>query len=159
MSTQHEPDTPGIFVRLFDNNEFEVLWLNGRGIIEMATSEEYFTGDRISDYLSRQNIESCPRDIYSSWGEMEGVSVLRQLTLYESVHYLGRSARVCAFLRPKNQAIRFIQGLERGIDPMEHQLAEELQHYLHRFDDVDPATQSGAGRLSEEQLLSITTTK
>ncbi len=154
-------DNPGIFVRLFDSNAYEVLWLDGHGVIEMATSEESFTGDRITDYLSQQNVESYARDIYSPWGEFEGVAVLRRLTLHESVHYLGRGARICAFLRPKIQAVRFIQGLEKGTNPIEHQIAAEVRIYLHRFDETetDRTTQSGIFRMLEEQLLSITTTK
>jgi hypothetical protein len=95
--------------------------------------------------------------MYSPWGEFEGVVVLRSLTLYEAVHYLGRNARVCAFLRPKMQAIRFIEGLQKGKDCTEHRVAKEISQYLDRFDEDSgiQTSKSGLYRIMEEQLLNI----
>lgn len=150
-------NNPGIFVRIFGPDDFEVMWQDGHGIIEMASNEESATGDPIMGHLE-ENADSYVREMYSPWGEFEGVAVLRRLTLHESVHYLGRKARLCAFLRPKVQAMRFIQGLEKSKDTTDHKVAAMMRQYLYRFDETleERMTQSGIYRIMEEQLLNIT---
>jgi hypothetical protein len=158
MTSQKENlSNPGIFVRIFDDDDYEVRWLTGHEIIEMANEEELHGGERITEYLERKHVDSYVREMYSPWGEFEGVVVLRSLTLYEAVHYLGRDARVCAFLRPKMQAIRFIEGLQKGKNCTEHQVAEEILQYLDRFDDDSgiQISKSGLYRIMEDQLLNI----
>ncbi|MDR2440540.1 MAG: hypothetical protein LBE12_14355 [Planctomycetaceae bacterium] len=158
MTTQKENlNNPGIFVRIFDDNDYEIRWLSGHEIIEIANEEELQGGERITAYLERKHVDSYVREMYSPWGEFEGVVVLRSLTLYEAVHYLGRDARICAFLRPKMQALRFIEGLQKGKDCTEHQVAEEIKQHLSYFDDdSEPQiSKSGLYRVMEEQLLNI----
>ncbi|MDR3199320.1 MAG: hypothetical protein LBU34_15740 [Planctomycetaceae bacterium] len=158
MATQKENlNNPGIFVRIFDDDDYEVRWLNGHEIIEVANGEELGGGERITAYLERKHVDSYVREMYSPWGEFEGVVVLRRLTLYEAVHYLGREARICAFLRPKMQAVRFIEGLQKGKDSTEHQVAEEIKRCLTYFDEDPEIQTSKAGfyRMMEEQLLNI----
>ncbi|MDR1268920.1 MAG: hypothetical protein LBK82_05295 [Planctomycetaceae bacterium] len=158
MTTQKENlSNPGIFVRIFDDNDYEVRWLNGHEIIEMANEEELHGGERVTEYLVRKHVDSYVREMYSPWGEFEGVAVLRSLTLYEAVHYLGRNARICAFLRPKTQAIRFVEGLQKGKDCTEHQVAEKIQNCLVHFDEDSEIqfSKSGLYRAMEEQLLNI----
>lgn len=159
MTSNYENhDNPGIFVRIFDDRHFEILWMDGHGLIEMANQEEVTSSDSIASYLSEKDIaDGYARDIYSPWGEYEGVAVLRRLTLYESVHYLGRQAKVCAFLRPKIQAERFIIGLEKGKDPVGHEAAKAMRQYLHCFDDYpqQKLSQENLHRMMEEQLLNI----
>ena len=160
MSNSENYDRLGIFARLFGNGTFEVLWLDGYSVIEMAASEEYFTGDSIPDYLSRQNIESYARDLFSPWGELEGMPLLRRLSLSEAIHYLGRSARVCAFLSSKTNSLRFIDALDRDGGLVEQQMAEEVRYYLDRFDEIESLTLptvSHPAEAAEEQLLNITT--
>jgi hypothetical protein len=154
------PNNPGIFVRIFDEDDYEVNWFNGHEIIELANEEESNGGETITNYLERKHhIDSYIREIYSPWGEFEGVAVLRNLTLYEAVHYLGRNAKICAFLRPKIQAVRFIEGLRKGKGPTEHIVAEEIQQFLCHFDQTPEIqiSKSGFYRQLEEQLLNITT--
>lgn len=151
-------DNPGIFVRIFDTEHFEVFWLDGHALIEMAHQEEQDSDDSVSMFLSRKEAaDTYAREMYSPWGEYEGVTVLRQLTLHESVHYLGRHAKVCAFLRPKEQAVRFIHGLELGKNPAGHKAAATMRKYLHRFDDLpqERLSQEALQRMMEEQLLNI----
>lgn len=159
MSSHRENhENPGIFVRIFDRNDYEIYWLDGHGVIEMATEEEATTQDPITGYLERQHVDSYVREMYSPWGEFEGVAVLRRLTLYESVHYLGRNAKVCAFLRPKVQAERFIEGLEKSKEPIAQRIVTEMKTYLKRF-DIEPRerfTEDELHRIMEEQLLNIT---
>ncbi|MDR2757430.1 MAG: hypothetical protein LBC20_17185 [Planctomycetaceae bacterium] len=158
MTTQKENlSNPGIFVRIFDDNDFEVRWLDGHEIIETANEEELHGGERITAYLERKHVDSYVREMYSPWGEFEGVVVLRRLTLYEAVHYLGRNAQLCAFLRPKMQAVRFIEGLLKGKNCTEHQVAEEIKQYLTCFDEDSgiQVSKSGLYRMMEEQLLNI----
>jgi hypothetical protein len=158
MTSQNENlSNPGILVRIFDDDDYEVRWLNGHEIIEMANEEELHGGERITEYLERKHVDSYVREMYSPWGEFEGVVVLRSLTLYEAVHYLGRNARVCAFLRPKMQAVRFIEGLQKGKGGAEHQVAEEIRQHLSHFEDDSEiqTSKSGLYRIMEEQLLNI----
>jgi hypothetical protein len=160
MTAQKENlGNPGIFVRIFDDDDYEVRWLNGHEIIEMANEEELCGGERITEYLERKLVDSYVREMYSPWGEFEGVAVLRHLTLYEAVHYLGRNARICAFLRPKMQAVRFIEGLQKSKEHTEYLVAEEIRHYLCHFDDESELqiSKSGLYRILEDQLLNITT--
>ncbi len=160
MSTSRENlDNPGIFVRIRDKEGFEVHWLDGHQLIEMAEEEERSSSDPITNHLERKHVDNYVREIYSPWGQLEDVAVLRRLTLHEAVHYLGREARICAFLRPKEQAIRFLRGLEKSKDPTEHRAASVICQYLNRFDEYPESelTKSGIYRLLEEQLLNITT--
>jgi hypothetical protein len=152
-------DNPGIFVRVFGEDDYEVFWTDGHGIIDMATNEELLSGDSINVYLENHQVDNLKREMYSPWGEFEGVTVLRQITLNESVHYLGRKARICAFLRPKIQATRFMQGLEKGNDRTELEVAAEIRGYLYKFDEKpqEDITKSGLFRIMENQLLNITT--
>lgn len=159
MASQKENhENPGIFIRIFNRKDYEIYWLDGHGVIEMATEEEAVTQDSITGYLERQHVDSYVREMYSPWGEFEGVAVLRRLTLYESVHYLGRNAKVCAFLRPKIQAERFIEGLKKSKEPVVHRIAAEMQTYLRRFDEDTQTrfTEDELQRIMEEQLLNIT---
>lgn len=159
MTSNYENhNNPGIFVRIFDDRRFEVLWMDGNGLIEMANQEEETSNDSITNYLSEKDVaDGYVREIYSPWGEYEGVAVLRRLTLYESVHYLGRHAKVCAFLRPRIQAERFIIGLEKGKDAIGHEAANAMRQYLHYFDEypLQKVSQENLQRMMEEQLLNI----
>ena len=160
MSSNRENlENPGIFVRIRDGFEFEVLWLDGHELIQLAETEERSDGDAILEYLAKKHVDNYHREIYDPWGRLEDVAVLRSITLHEAVHYLGRHARICAFLRPQEQAIRFLHGLEKSNDPTEHRAAAVLGQNLHRFNDLptEKLSQSGIYRLLEEQLLSITT--
>lgn len=161
MSSLHNENhhNPGIFVRVFGHDDYEVYWLDGHGVIELATQEEESCKETITDYLERNHVDSYVREMYSPWGEFEGVAVLRRLTLNESVHYLGRNARLCAFLRPRVQAVRFIRGLENSKDKSMHEVAFEMRKYLHRFDELTHVrvSQSDLYRMMEEQLINITT--
>jgi len=160
MSSNRENlENPGIFVRIRSRDEFEVLWLDGHELIRLAETEERSDGDAILEHLEKKHVDNYHREIYDPWGRLEEVAVLRRITLYEAVHYLGRNAKVCAFLRPREQAIRFLRGLERSKDPTEHRAASVLGQYLQRFDDhpMEKLSRSGIYRLLEEQLLSITT--
>lgn len=148
-------ENPGIFVRIFNQEHYEVFWLDGHQVIDMANNEEATTDDSITDYL--EDNQNYVREMYSPLGEFEGVAVLRRLTLYESVHYLGRSAKVCAFLRPKVQAERFIRGLEKSKEPVAHKVAATMRRYLERFDESLQTTlsQSALYDIMEEQLMNI----
>ena len=158
-SNKENHENPGLFVRIFDEDDFEVLWLDGHAIIEMAGNEESLGGEPISEYLERKHVDSFAREMYSPRGEFEGVAVLRRLTLHEAVHYLGRQAKICAFLRPKIQAERFIQGLEKEGRYTENRVADEMRFYLQRFDEEPEVrmTQTSLYRMMESQLLNITT--
>ncbi len=152
-------ENPGIFVRILEGEECEVHWLDGHELIELAESEEQSSGELIVNHLESKHVENYRREIYDPWGRLEDVAVLRRLTLHEAVHYLGRNSRICAFLRPKEQAVRFVHGLEKSKDPAEHHAAAMIRKYLQRFDEhpMEKLSQSGIYRLLEEQLLSITT--
>ncbi|MDR0871731.1 MAG: hypothetical protein LBN39_13170 [Planctomycetaceae bacterium] len=158
MSLSNENlDNPGIFVRIFDEDDFEVFWLDGHRVIEITEGEQEAGGESITGYLQRNQVENFSREMYSPLGEYEGVAVLRQLTLYEAVHYLGRRADICAFLRPKVQAERFIHGLEKSKNRTYREAALEIRHYLHRFDEEseEQLTRTGLFRQMEEQLMNI----
>ncbi|MDR2171362.1 MAG: hypothetical protein LBP59_14565 [Planctomycetaceae bacterium] len=160
MTAQKENhDNPGIFVRVFSPENYEVFWTDGHGIIAMATNEETLTGDSINCYLERCQVDNFSRDMYSPLGEFEGIINLRQITLNESVHYLGRNAKICAFLRPKVQALRFVHGLEKQNSIIELEVAAAIRGLLEKFDEhpEDNYTKSGLFRLMENQLLNITT--
>lgn len=160
MASQKENlENPGIFVRIFNKEHYEVFWLDGHQVIDMANNEEAMTDDSITAYLEDNHVDSYVREMYSPRGEFEGVAVLRRLTLYESVHYLGRNAKVCAFLRPKVQAERFIRGLEKSKESVAHKVAETMKRYIERFDETpqEKMTQSSLFNIMEEQLLNIST--
>jgi hypothetical protein len=161
MTAQKENhDNPGIFVRFFGSDNYEVLWTDGHGVIEMATNEENLTGDSINGYLEGcRQVDNFTREMYSPWGEFEGVTTLRQITLNESVHYLGRNAKICAFLRPKVQALRFVYGLEKRNNVCEVELAAAVRNHIPTFDELPEKnyTRSGLFRMMESQLLNITT--
>ncbi|MDR2346045.1 MAG: hypothetical protein LBE18_08260 [Planctomycetaceae bacterium] len=160
MTAQKENhDNPGIFTRVFNADNYEVFWTDGHGIIEMATNEENLTGDSINSYLARCQVDNFMREMYSPWGEFEGITTLRQITLNESVHYLGRNAKICAFLRPKVQALRFVHGLEKQNNTTELEVAAAIRNLLGKFDEhpEENFTKSGLFRLMENQLLNITT--
>ena len=150
---------PGIFVRIHGEGEFEVNWLDGHELIQLAETEERSSDDTIVKHLENRHVDNYHREIYDPWGRLEDVAVLRRLTLHEAVHYLGRHAKICAFLRPKEQAIRFLHGLEKSKDVVEHRAASVICQYLRHFDDrpMEKLSQSGIYRLLEEQLLNITT--
>jgi hypothetical protein len=152
-------NNPGIFVRIFDEDDFEVRWTDGNALIELATREEEIGGESIAQYLERkQVVDGFAREMYNPWGKYEGVAVLRRLTLHEAVHYLGRNVKLCAFLRPKIQAVRFIHGLEKGKNRTRREVAAEMRQLIHRFDEAleDPLSQSGLIDVMEEQLFNIT---
>jgi hypothetical protein len=160
MTTNQENlENPGIFVRIRGADEYEVLWMDGNQLIELATTEERSGGDPITDHLEKKHIDNYSREIYDPLGRLEDVMVLRRLTLRESVHYLGRNVKICAFLRPKEQAARFILGLKKSKDVAEQRAAVVIEQYLYRFDEsaMEKLSQSGIYRLLEEQLMSITT--
>ncbi|MDR0391825.1 MAG: hypothetical protein LBH59_07960 [Planctomycetaceae bacterium] len=152
-------DNPGIFIRFFEPDNYEVFWTDGHGIIEMAMNEETLSSDTINDYLEECQVDNFAREMYSPWGEFEGVTTLRQITLNEAVHYLGRHAKVCAFLRPKVQALRFVRGLEKRNNIPELEVAAAIRNLIGRFDELpeENFTKSGLFRLMENQLLNITT--
>jgi hypothetical protein len=154
-------DNPGIFVRIFKSKNYEVFWTDGHEIIAMATNEEALTGDLIKDYLEKCQIDNFTREMYSPLGEFEGVKTLRQITLNESVHYLGRNtiAIDCAFLRPKVMALRYVHGLEKRNDTNELEVAAAIRNLIGRFDELpeENLTKSGLFRLMENQLLNIIT--
>ncbi|MDR3183706.1 MAG: hypothetical protein LBT89_12460 [Planctomycetaceae bacterium] len=158
-ATRENPEKPGIFVRMFDGGTYEVFWLDGHSVVEKARNEEVQSGEPISHYLEHKHVDNFVREMYSPWGEFEGYASLRQLTLHESVHYLARKARICAFLRPKGQASRFIQGLLKGKDRNEHKLAAEVERLIPNFgeDPLAAGTKSAVYRIMESQLLNLTT--
>lgn len=159
MASQKENlSNPGIFVRIFGKEHYEVFWLDGHEVIDMANNEEATTDDSITGYLEDNHVDSYVREMYSPRGEFEGVAVLRRLTLYESVHYLGRHAKVCAFLRPRVQAERFVKGLEKSKESVAHQVAAVMRRYFDRFDEAAQTKMSQASlcNIMEEQLLNIT---
>ena len=152
-------ENPGIFVRVRDEGKFDVHWLDGHELIELAEIEERDSGEPLTDHLEKHHVDNYHREIYDQWGRLEEVAVLRRLTLHEAVHYLGRNAKICAFLRPKEQATRFLHGLEKSENATELKAAVVVDQYLHRFDELPmkKLSQSGIYRLLEEQLLNITT--
>lgn len=159
MSTNRENlDNPGIFVRILSDEMYEILWQDGHGLIEMAYKEERYSDNSIASFL-RQNAEvhDIEQDDYDEWGTKTSTLTLRSITLRESVHFLGRNARVCAFLRPKPQAIRFMNALEKGGSLVELRAASEIKKLLYLFDQKDEILI--AERLSdylENQLFNIT---
>jgi hypothetical protein len=159
MTAQKENlGNPGIFVRVFSTGGYEVLWLDGNGVIETARGEGELSGELITEYLTRNNVDSYVREMYSPRGEFEGTSVIRSLTLHEAVHYLGRRAKVCAFLRPKGQAVKFLEGLRKGKSSLEQKVADEIELLLCRFEDEKlDISKSSIYRMMESQLLNITT--
>ena len=97
------------------------------------------------------------QDDYDVWGNKTATLTLRSITLREAVHFLGRNAKICAFLRPKAQALRFINALEKGGSLVELKAATEIKRLLPRFEKIDEIL--FVERLSdylEEQLLNIT---
>ncbi|MDR3232896.1 MAG: hypothetical protein LBT46_04405 [Planctomycetaceae bacterium] len=158
-AARENPENPGIFVRMFDGNTFEVLWIDGHSVVEKARSEETSSGKPISHYLEHKHVDNFVREMYSPWGEFEGYASLRQLTLHEAVHYLAHNAKICAFLRPKGQAVQFVQGLYRGKDRYEHQLAAKVEGMIPNFGEAPLAadTRSAVYRILESQLLNLTT--
>ena len=158
-SSRENLENPGIFVRTREEGTFEVTWMDGHQLIELAESEARADDEPITNHLEKQHVDNYHREIYDQFGRLEEITVLRRLTLHEAVHYLGRNAAICAFLRPKEQAIRFLRGLEKSKNPTEQRAATVIDQYLYRFDDrpEDKLSQSGIYRLLEEQLLTITT--
>ncbi|MCL2303946.1 MAG: hypothetical protein FWC43_01230 [Planctomycetaceae bacterium] len=158
MSTNRENlENPGIFVRVFDETH-QVRWIDGRGLIEAAYQEELDNEDSIADFLRGSSATfDFEQDDYDEWGNKTATLTLRSITLREAVHFLGRRARICAFLRPKAQAHRFMNALEKGGSLVELQVAAEIRRLLPRFEKIDEILL--AERLSdylEEQLLNIT---
>ena len=158
-SSRENLENPGIFVRIRYDGTFEVQWMDGHQLIELAETEARTDGEKLTDHLEKKYVDSYHREIYDPWGQLEDIAVLRSLTLHEAVHYLGRQAKICAFLRPKAQAVRFLHGLEMGEDAAERRAATVVGQYLYRFDEhpMERLSRSGIYRLLEEQLLSITT--
>ncbi|GHT20005.1 hypothetical protein FACS1894189_8960 [Planctomycetales bacterium] len=146
-----------IFVRVFSTGDFEVFWKDGNGIIEIANLEEQSSGEPIAEYLVQHNVSNYVREMYSPWGEFEGTSVVRRLTLHEAVHYLGRRARICAFLRPRGQAVKFIEGLRKGKSSLEQNVAAEIEPFMDSFEEEQLGiSRSAVYRMMESQLLNIT---
>jgi len=158
-SSRENLENPGIFVRIRHEGVFEVQWMDGHQLIELAETEAQTDEEELMNHLEKKHVDNYHRVIYDPWGRLEDIAVLRSLTLYEAVHYLGRQAKICAFLRPKAQAVRFLHGLETGEDSTEQHAATVINRYLYRFDEhpMERLSQSGIYRLLEEQLLSITT--
>lgn len=160
MSTNRENlENPGIFVRILNDEMYEVLWRDGRGLIEMAYKEEHYSDSSIADFLRYSaEVHDIEQDDYDEWGTKTSTLTLRSITLREAVHFLGRNAKVCAFLRPKPQAIRFMNALEKGGSLIELKAACEMKKLLNHFDHTDDELLV-AERLSEyleNQLFSIT---
>lgn len=152
-------ENPGIFVRVLDDEQYSVLWTDGRGVMEMAYQEERYCEDEpITGFLRKStHCDDLERDTYDEWGTYTSTIVLRSITLREAVHYLGRDTKICAFLRPKAQAVRFLNALEKGGSLVELKAAAEIRKFLPRFEKIDEVL--FAERLSEyleEQLLNIT---
>ena len=130
-------DNPGILVRIFGSSDFEVLWLDGHEIIEMANTEKHLSGEFVSHVLSKKgNDNSNIRNIYTPWGECKGTITVQFSTLYESVNFLGRRAGFCVFLRPKAQAIRLLEMLNKSKDSTEQLIAIDLERQIGRFDEI-----------------------
>jgi len=159
MSTNRENlENPGIFVRILDDEKYQVRWADGQSLIETAYQEESHREDSIADFLqSTGEAYDFEQDDYDEWGTKTATLTLRSITLREAVHFLGRDAKICAFLRPKAQALRFMNALEKGGSLVELRVATEIKRFLPRFERVDELLL--AERLSdylEEQLLNIT---
>ena len=159
MTTNRENlDNPGIFVQIIDDKTYLVRWTDGRGLIEMAYQEEMICEDTIAGFL-RRNAEAydIEQDDYDEWGTKTTTLTLRSITLREAVHFLGRESKICAFLRPKPQAMRFMNAMEKGGSLVELKAAAEIRRLLPAFEKCDEVL--FAERLSdylEEQLLNIT---
>ncbi len=159
MSTNRENlENPGIFVRILNDDLYQVSWTDGRGLIEVAYQEEMRREDSIADFLRRTaEAYDIEQDDYDEYGNKTTTLTLRSITLREAVHFLGRDAKICAFLRPKAQALRFMNALEKGGSLVELKTAAEIKRLLPRFEKTDEVL--FAERLSdylEEQLLNIT---
>ena len=151
-------ENPGVFVRILNDEVYQVRWADGSSLIETAYQEELYGEDSIGDFLrcSTKGFD-FEQDDYDEWGNKTATLTMRSLTLREAVHFLGRDAKICAFLRPKAQALRFINALEKGGSLVELKVAAEIKRLLPRFEKVDEVL--FAERLSdylEEQLLNIT---
>ena len=150
-------ENPGIFVRIFDE-EYQVRWVDGQGLVEAAYQEEIHGEDSIADFLrGSTKTFDFEQDDYDEWGNKTATLTLRSITLREAVHFLGRNAKICAFLRPKAQALRFINALQKGGTLVELRAAVEIKRLLTRFEKMDEIL--FAERFSdylEERLFNIT---
>lgn len=160
MSANRENlENPGIFVRILNDDIFFVTWTDGRGVMELAQTEERCVEDEsITGFLRKSaHVDDIERDTYDQWGTYTSTVVLRSITLREAVHYLGRNAKICAFLRPKAQAVRFMNALEKGGSLAEVKVAAEIRALLPRFEAVDEVILAEKlAEYLEEQLLNIT---
>ena len=159
MSTNRENlGNPGIFVRILDDETYQVRWVDGQSLIETAYQEEAHREDSIADFLRHNGgAYDFEQDDYDEWGTKTATLTLRSITLREAVHFLGRDAKICAFLRPKAQALRFVNALEKGGSLVELRAATGIRWFLPHFETVDELLL--AERVSdylEEQLLNIT---
>lgn len=125
---------PGIFVRAMDDGISEVLWLDGHGVIEKAFEEEESYEWTIPYFLKSVGHHDFDQDIYDEWGVHQSTVTLRNITLRESVAFLGRDAKICVFLRPKEQAIRFVRLLREGGVYSEQGIADQISKQLVQFD-------------------------
>lgn len=159
MSTNRENlENPGIFARILNDEMYEIQWADGHTLIAKAYQEESHQDVSIVDFLRHTSgVHDIEQDDYDEWGTKTTTLTLRSITLREAVHFLGRNARVCAFLRPKPQAVRFINALEKGGSLVELKTAAEMKKLLNKFDQNDEILI--AERLSdylENQLFNIT---
>lgn len=125
---------PGIFVRIFNEKVFEVAWMDGFEVIEMAYQEEEITENTIDVFLKSVGHFDYNQDIYDEWGVHQSTVSLRNITLREAGAYLGRKAKICVFLRPKEQAIRFIRFLEENGGKEERKITVAISDILEQFD-------------------------
>ncbi len=156
-TTRENLENPGIFVRITNNDEYTVLWTTGQGVVEMA-NEEQLEDEPISGFLKRTAaVHNLEQEDYDQWGVRTATVTLRSITLREAVHYLGRDARICAFLRPKPQAARFVNALEKGGSFVELKAAAEIRKNMGRFDKSDEVVfAEHLADYLEQQLLNIT---
>ena len=151
-------ENPGIFVRIMDDADYTIAWANGHGVVDMAYQEEISDDEHITGFLERKTeVHNIEQDTYDEWGTFNSTITLRSITLRESVHYLGRHAKICAFLRPKAQAIRFLNALEKGGSLVELRAAAEIRSHLSKFEQRDEVLfAEKLAEYLEEQLMNIT---
>jgi len=117
----------GIYVRI-GYPRSEVLWLDGRQVIDMAYQESSCTGDSISEFLLTKNsVINLSKPIYDEYGVYHGGVELRSITVKEAVRYLGRFLQICRFLTSREEAVQFVKLLEEGDDLEELKAAKEIR--------------------------------
>ncbi|MGL6195973.1 MAG: hypothetical protein ACRC2T_14250 [Thermoguttaceae bacterium] len=159
MVSRENLESYGIFVRIANDEEYMVRWTNGYGVIELAHDEERRSqSESISRFLERKTgVHNLVQEDYDEWGNVQASVTLRQITLREAVHYLGHNVAVCAFLRPKAQAERFIRALQKGGSDIELRVAAEINEKLVRFEVSDETLfAEKLAEYLEAQLFNIT---